>query len=100
MLPWAISPSIATAGPIIVSVWLPHAALIPIYWDLARPVRLPLPIIPYPSSLVSTPRPITSVDSGLADAYADERSGRARHCNTQDNQNDKVLNRHQRRVDA
>ena len=27
-------------------VWLPHAALIPIYWDLARPVRLPLPIIP------------------------------------------------------
>ena len=23
----------------------PHAALIPIYWDLARPVRLPLPII-------------------------------------------------------
>ena len=27
-------------------VWLPHAALIPIYWDLARPVCLPLPIIP------------------------------------------------------
>ena len=27
-------------------VWLPHAALIPIYWDLAWPVRLPLPIIP------------------------------------------------------
>ena len=24
----------------------PHAALITIYWDLARPVRLPLPIIP------------------------------------------------------
>ena len=24
----------------------PHAALIPIYWDLAGPVRLPLPIIP------------------------------------------------------
>ena len=31
---------------IIVPVWLPHAALIPIYWNLARPVRLPLPIIP------------------------------------------------------
>ena len=31
---------------IIVPVWLPHAALIPIYWDRARPVRLPLPIIP------------------------------------------------------
>ena len=27
------------------SVCLPHAALIPIYWNLARPVRLPLPII-------------------------------------------------------
>ena len=27
-------------------VWLPHAALIPIYWNLAWPVRLPLPIIP------------------------------------------------------
>ena len=26
-------------------VWLPRAALISIYWDLARPVRLPLPII-------------------------------------------------------
>ena len=26
-------------------VCLPHAALILIYWDLARPVRLPLPII-------------------------------------------------------
>ena len=24
----------------------PHAALIPIYWNRARPVRLPLPIIP------------------------------------------------------
>ena len=31
---------------IIVPVWLPHAALIPIYWNLAWPVRLPLPIIP------------------------------------------------------
>ena len=31
---------------IIVPVWLPYAALIPIYWNLARPVRLPLPIIP------------------------------------------------------
>ena len=30
---------------IIVPVWLPRAALISIYWDLARPVRLPLPII-------------------------------------------------------
>ena len=29
----------------IVPVCLPHAALIPIYWNLARPVRLPLPII-------------------------------------------------------
>ena len=28
------------------SVWLPHAALIPIYWNRACPVRLPLPIIP------------------------------------------------------
>ncbi len=28
------------------SVCLPHAALIPTYWDLPRPVRLPLPIIP------------------------------------------------------
>ena len=30
---------------IIVPVWLPRAALISIYWDLARPVRLPLLII-------------------------------------------------------
>ena len=28
------------------SVWLSHAALIPIYWNRACPVRLPLPIIP------------------------------------------------------
>ena len=28
------------------SVWLPHAALIPTYWNRAWPVRLPLPIIP------------------------------------------------------
>ena len=27
-------------------MWLPHAALIPIYWNRACPVRLPLPIIP------------------------------------------------------
>ena len=27
-------------------VWLPRAALIPIYWNLAGPVRLPLPITP------------------------------------------------------
>ena len=28
-------------------VWVPtHAALIPIYWNRAWPVRLPLPIIP------------------------------------------------------
>ena len=31
---------------IIVPVWLPSRPLIPIYWNLARPVRLPLPIIP------------------------------------------------------
>ena len=31
---------------IIVSVWLPHAALIPTYWNRAWPVRLPLPINP------------------------------------------------------
>ena len=63
---------------IIVPVWLPYAALIPIYWNLARPVRLPLPIIPgindrdvslrwirvYPSTLVSTPAPLPSVDPG------------------------------------
>ena len=46
---------------IIVSVWLPpHAALIPTYWNRAWPVRLSLP-----STLVSTPVPILTVDSGL-----------------------------------
>ena len=42
-----ISPSIATAGRHHRScVATPHAALIPIYWNRACPVRLPLPIIP------------------------------------------------------
>ena len=27
-------------------MWLPHGVLITIYWNQARPVRLPLPIIP------------------------------------------------------
>ena len=37
----------ATSGAaLIVAVWLPHATLIPIYWNQAKPVRLPLPIIP------------------------------------------------------
>ena len=39
----------------------PHAALIPIYWNLARPVRLPLPIIP----LCQRHGRLASVDSGL-----------------------------------
>ena len=43
------------------SVWLPHAALIPIYWNRAWPVRLP-----YPSSFVSTPAPITFGGFGLS----------------------------------
>ena len=41
-------------------MWLPHAALIPIYWNRAWPVRLP-----YPSSFVSTPAPITFGGFGL-----------------------------------
>ena len=47
------------------SVWLPHAALIPIYWNRAWPVRLP-----YPSSFVSTPAPITFGGFGLRVALA------------------------------
>ena len=38
--PWP--PRAALIGPLRP----PHAALIPIYWNLAWPVRLPLPIIP------------------------------------------------------
>ncbi len=38
----------------------PHAALIPTYWNRAWPVRLSLP-----STLVSTPVPVLTVDSGL-----------------------------------
>ena len=42
---YRIPPAMAPRATIIVSLWLPHAVLIPIYWNLARPVRLPLPII-------------------------------------------------------
>ena len=42
---YRIPPAMATEAPIIVSVWLPHAVFIPIYWNRAKPVRLPLPII-------------------------------------------------------
>ena len=36
----------ATYFVITVSVCVPHTALIPIYWNRACPIRLPLPIIP------------------------------------------------------
>ena len=40
-----IRPASPPRVAIIVGAWLPHAALIPLYWNQARPVRLPLPII-------------------------------------------------------
>ena len=45
------------------SVWLSHAVLIPILLESG----LGPFAFPYPSSLVSTPKPITSVDSGLGE---------------------------------
>ena len=39
-------PRMAARPPTSCQWGCPHAALIPIYWNLARPVRLPLPIIP------------------------------------------------------
>ena len=46
MPPWQFRPAPPRRAAIIVSVWLPHTALIPIYWNQAWIVRLPLPISP------------------------------------------------------
>ena len=47
MPPWQSRPAPPLRAAIVVSVWLSHAVLIPIYWDRAWIVHLPLPISPY-----------------------------------------------------
>ena len=54
-----IRPASPPRAAIIVSVWLPHAALIPSIGIRPGPFAFPCP-----SSFVSSPRPIASVDSG------------------------------------
>ena len=46
MPPWQSRPAPPLRATIVVSVWLSHAVLIPIYWNRAWIVRLPLPISP------------------------------------------------------
>ena len=46
MPPWQFRPAPPLRAAIVVSAWLSHAVLITIYWNLAWPVRLPLPISP------------------------------------------------------
>ena len=55
-----IRPASPPRVAIIVGVWLPHAALIPSIGIRPGPFAFPCP-----SSFVSSPRPIASVDSGL-----------------------------------
>ena len=45
MPPWQFRPAPPRRAAIVVSVCLPHTALIPIYWNRANPFRLPLPIM-------------------------------------------------------
>ena len=46
MLPWQSRPAPPLRAAIVVPAWLSHAVLIPIYWNQAWIVRLPLPISP------------------------------------------------------
>ena len=46
MPPWQSRPAPPLRAAIVGSVWLSHAVLIPIYWNRAWIVRLPLPISP------------------------------------------------------
>ena len=47
MPPWQSRPAPPLRAAIVVSVWLSHVVLIPIYWNQAWIVRLPLPISAY-----------------------------------------------------
>ena len=46
MLSWQSRPAPPLRVAIVVPAWLSHAVLIPIYWNQAWIVRLPLPISP------------------------------------------------------